>query len=173
MVLCCFILTACPAAWLFWAKDQGDGLPCWFKETQISHCRRQPEHQDMVAVWVVPNTTQQPGRVGVHAGTVGLARTVFGCLGKRSHTGSFLSASQHPVSHLRSQTVTEPFQLLPHLHLVSSSAAPMFGGKQEVILLLLSLCFSSTLFFLCFWQVGHPPQVWSKEETPNGPSQIF
>jgi len=32
---CCyigFILTVCPASWIFWATHKGDGWPCWFKE---------------------------------------------------------------------------------------------------------------------------------------------
>lgn len=39
------------------------------------------------------------------------------------------------------------------------------------IWILISLFFSSTLYFLCLCQADHPSQVWSKEETFSGPSQ--
>lgn len=55
---------------------------------------------------------------------------------------------------------SEPFQVLPYLHLVSSSAAPMFGGKNVGILIIITFfMFFKHFIFLCFWQADHPPQI--------------
>lgn len=72
-------------------------------------------------------------------------------------------------TYLRSQTVPEPSQVLLHLHLVSSSAAPMFGGNNVVTLLLLSLCFSSTLFFSAFGRLVILPRGALKRRHPVVP----
>lgn len=66
-----------------------------------------------------------------------------------------------PSTHPRSWTVPWPFQVLlflPHSHLVSRPAALMFAREKVVTLLSLSSYSSNTLFFLCLWQAGCPPQ---------------
>lgn len=142
MVLCCFMLTGCPASCLFWAEDQGDGLPCCFKEMELSHYWGQPEHQDMVAVCIVLNATQQPGRrkipewqggksckySGVHLESVWMS-------GENKSYSIFLICKPATSfsAYLRSQTVPEASQVLLRSRLVSSSVAPKFGEKNLAI----------------------------------------
>lgn len=102
-VLCCLILTACPASWIFWAGRKGDSLPCWFKELlwderkQASCFWGQPGHKDTAAVWFVAHPTWQPLRRGFTEVRWGPLGQCLGWMGKTSHTWSFSPASQHPV----------------------------------------------------------------------------
>lgn len=121
-------------------------------------------------------TTRQEGNPIV-AGWVfmqwGPTWTVFGSLKKTSHTGLFLSASQHLVS-----VHTWGLRLslsLPRCFLIYIYSQFLLHQCLEEV----TLCyyyyflyvFWALYFFPCLWQADHPHQVWSKEETASGPSQ--
>lgn len=111
------------------------------------------------------------GRVGVPAGTVGPSWTVFGCLEKTSHAGSFLPASQHPVAvHMWCPRL---FWAFPGASLFTSSQVLLHQCLEErmleYLLLLLSLCFSSTLFFSAFGRLIILPRYNLKRRHPVVP----